>query len=178
MSGQTSSNTQIVQLFYELTQKDDIVWMTERLHRNVQRQSSCARGGGCSPDGGGSEAVAHLQQVVSVPHVFSLLWHQSHLTEEEEQTFNKHVTTCGVSGIATCCWWDVAVLEPFIAEQVFVFQSSTTQTTCLYNVINACPVLLIHNNYNIFLKYPKPPRVGGYRHLQRCIHQQNSMLLS
>lgn len=36
----------------------------------------------CLPDGGGSEAVAYLQQVVGVPHVLCLLWHQSHLPEE------------------------------------------------------------------------------------------------
>ncbi len=34
------------------------------------------------PDGRGSQAVPHLQQVVGVPHILCLLWHQSHLTEE------------------------------------------------------------------------------------------------
>lgn len=34
------------------------------------------------PDGGGSEAVPSLQQVVGVPHVLCLLWHQRYLTKE------------------------------------------------------------------------------------------------
>ena len=36
----------------------------------------------CLPDSGGSQAVPHLQQVVGVPHILRLLWHQSHLTEK------------------------------------------------------------------------------------------------
>lgn len=36
----------------------------------------------CLPYGGCSQAVPHLQQVVGVPHILCLLWHQSHLTEE------------------------------------------------------------------------------------------------
>lgn len=37
------------------------------------------------PDGGGSEAVSNLQQVVGVPHVLCLLWHQGHLPEKAKQ---------------------------------------------------------------------------------------------
>lgn len=37
------------------------------------------------PDGGGSEAVSYLQQVVGVPHVLCLLWHQGDLPDEGKQ---------------------------------------------------------------------------------------------